>query len=282
MRSSNPILTGQNTWRSQGSAQQQGQWGGQQHGQWGQPQDQWGGQQQWQGQGPVQQEPRGGVMTLDDVITKSGVVLGLMILVAAATFVLVPPEIKMVAGMVCGLGMFVLSFMVALRSKVSAPLVLAGSVLEGVFVGAMSYLFESYYPGIVVQAVLGTFAAAAVTLAAYKFGRIRVTPQFTRIVLIATLAFAVAMLLNFLLSFAGINLGLVGGMTGQVGWLPIAMAGLGVVLGVFNLVIDFDAIESGVRMRAPATQSWVAAFGLMVTMVWLYINLLRIISYLRR
>ena len=100
--------------------------------------------------------------------------------------------------------------------------------------------------------MLGTFAAAGVTLAAYKFFNIRVTPKFQKIVIIATIAFAVAMLLNFLLSLAGVNLGLRDDGTGPVSLLAIGVSLLGVVLAVLNLVLDFDYIEKGVAMGAPA------------------------------
>ena len=142
--------------------------------------------------------------------------------------------------------------------------------------------FEFLYEGMVAQAVLATFAAAGVTLAAYKFFNIRVTPKFQKIVIIATIAFAVAMLLNFALSAFGFNLGLRDNGTGPVSLLAVGVALLGAVLAVLNLVLDFDYIEQGIAVGAPARESWRGAFGLTVTMVWLYIEILRLLSYLRR
>ena len=156
------------------------------------------------------------------------------------------------------------------------------AAIEGVFIGMISKVFEQAYSGIVVQAVFATFVAAGVTLAAYKFFNIRVTPKFQKVVIIATIAFAVAMLLNFLLSLVGVNLGLRAGVTGPVSLLAVGVSALGVVLAVLNLVLDFDYIEQGVAMGAPASESWRGAFGLTVTMVWLYIEILRMLSYLRR
>jgi len=177
---------------------------------------------------------------------------------------------------------FVVVMFVAFRRKVSPGLVLLYAAIEGVFIGMISKVFESLYDGIVVQAVIGTFAAAAVTLAAYKFFNIRVTPKFRKVVIIATIAFAVALLINFLLSLAGVNLGLRDSGTGALSLLAIAFSLLGAVLAVLNLVLDFDYIEQGVEMGAPASESWRGAFGLTVTMVWLYIEILRLLSYIRR
>ena len=155
------------------------------------------------------------------------------------------------------------------------------AAIEGVFIGMISKFFENFYAGIVVQAVIGTFAAAGVTLAAYKFFNIRVTPKFTKIVMIATIAFAVAMLINFVLCLSA-STWLRAGITGPVGLLAIGISLLGAVLAVLNLVLDFDYIERGVAMGAPASESWRGAFGLTVTMVWLYVEILRLLSYLRR
>jgi uncharacterized YccA/Bax inhibitor family protein len=109
-----------------------------------------------------------------------------------------------------------------------------------------------------------------------------VTPKFTKIVVISTIGFAVAMLINFLLAIFGLGTPFTDGITGPVGLLAIGMSLLGAVLAVLNLVLDFDYIERGVAMGAPASESWRGAFGLTVTMVWLYVEILRLLSYLRR
>ncbi|MVA76671.1 hypothetical protein GC722_11650 [Auraticoccus sp. F435] len=251
------------------------------------PQQQGFGQQQGyaqQGYGALPDPgPR---MTIEDVITKTSVIMGLMILVAAASwsaivFGVVPVALMWPALVVGGLGTFVLSIVVAFRSKVGPVTAAVFSVLEGLFIGMFSLFFESMYPGIVVQAVLATLIVAAVMLAAYRFKVIRVTPMFTKVLIIATVSFALAMLVNFVLGFAGINLGL-RDSGGDVSLLAIGVSIIGVVLAALNLVLDFDVIDRGVRSGAPARQSWLAAFGLVVTMVWLYTELLRILSYFRR
>ena len=165
---------------------------------------------------------------------------------------------------------------VSFRRVVSPPLVLAYAAIEGVFIGLISNLYNARFDGIVVQAVIGTFVAAGVTLAAYKFFNIQVTPKFQKIVVLATIAFAALMLGNLVFSlFTGGGLGLRGGLIG------IGISAIAIVLAVLNLVLDFDYIERGVQMGAPASESWRGAFGLTVTMVWLYVELLHILSLLR-
>lgn len=280
-RSTNPVLTKDAAFAP---AQPQGGYGQYspypQQSQFGGPQD----PRQGYGTPPVESGPR---MTMEDVITKTSVIMGLMILVAAASwsgivFGIIPEAAMMPMLIGGGLGTFVFSIVVAFRSKVTPLMAVVFSVLEGMFVGMLSLFFESLYDGIVVQAVLGTLIVAAVMLAAYRFKVIRVTPMFTKVLVIATVSFALAMLANFGLSLVGINLGLRDGGTGPVSLLAIGVSILGVVLASLNLVLDFDVIDRGVRNGAPAKQSWLAAFGLVVTMVWLYTEILRILSYFRR
>lgn len=276
LRSSNPVLSRQDAFQpgaAQGGYQQQypGQYPG----------------QRYPGQQPMQPQGRDeGRMTLDDVVTKTAVMLGLVVIVAAAAFFFLPIQLLMPAAVVASLATIAVIFIVAFRRTVSPALVGLFAILEGVMVGGISRIFEMYYPGIVVQAVFATFVAAALTLAAYKFFNIRVTPRFTKVVAIATISFAVVILLNFVLALVGVNdgsgLGLRSGVTGEVSLLAIGVSALAVVLAVLNLVLDFDYIERGVQTGAPASQSWKAAFGLTVTLVWLYVEMLRIISYFRR
>lgn len=227
---------------------------------------------------PGYEAPQGPRMTFDDVITKTSISIGLVIVSAAVMFFVMPPQLVGPIGTVSALAAFVTSLVVAFRRSVSPALVLVFAALEGLFVGGISRMFEGLYNGIVVQAVFATFVAAAATLGAYKFFNIRVTPRFRQVVTIATFAFVGVMLVNFLLSLAGVNLGL-RGAGGGISLLAIGVSLVGVVLGVLNLVLDFDYVEQGVRMGAPATESWKAAFGLTATLVWLYVEMLRLLSY---
>ena len=281
----NPVLSRPDAWThnlAQGQTPQQPT--DQSYGaQYGQPYTQYGqqppaGQQQYQPSAPQQVER----MTVDDVITKTAITMGLMMLVAVAAARFVPFTLLMPVALVSGLVAFIVPLVAAVRRSIGPVLAITFSLIEGVFIGGFSMLFESYYPGIVLQAVLGTFVAAAITLAAFKFGGFRLSSKARKIVMLSMIGVVVASLLSLALSFMGINLGLYAGVTGPVGGFAWLFAGLGVVLAVLSLVSDFQSIEQGVAMGAPAKESWRAAFGLTVTMVWLYTNILRILSYIRR
>jgi uncharacterized YccA/Bax inhibitor family protein len=226
-------------------------------------------------------------MTIDDVLTKTALTLGTTIVIAIATvWVAFALNLTMMlvvgAGFVSGIAALVFSLVVGFRRKVSPGLAISFAVLEGIFLGAISLIFELVYPGIVLQAVLATFVAAAITLAAFHFGKVRLSNKVLKIVMLSMLAYVGVALVNLGLSFAGINLGLFPGPGMPVsGWAWLA-AGVGVVLAVFSLIGDFQYIEQGIANRLPAAESWRAAYGLTVTLVWLYINLLRILSYIRR
>lgn len=227
----------------------------------------------------AQQRP----MTFDDVVSRTGLVLLILAAIGALTFIGVGTNLALIGGaaLLSSIVGFVTVLIVSTRAKVPAAGVIAYSVIEGVFLGALSALFEALFPGIVVQAVVGTFCAAGVTLFAYKFFNLKATPKFRRIVTISTIGFAAAMLLNLLVSFlvpGGLGLATIGA---GAGWIAVAASAVGVVLAAMNLVVDFDSAEQGVRNGAPANEAWRAAFGIAVTMVWLYTEILRILSYVR-
>lgn len=286
MQSSNPVLS-KAEWNQPVQAQyapgQQipGQYPGQQFpGQY-----QGADPQQQYGQPPAGRAPSG-VMTIDDVITKSAITLGTVVLTAALTFYgfisgVIPAALLQPAMIVGALVSFGVVLLVSFRRKINPAFVLAYAAVEGIFLGAISLVFEMIYPGIVVPAVMGTFVAAGATLAAYKFFRIKVTNKFRKMVIIGTMAYAAVLLVNFVLSLFGVNLGIIS-VTGGVSWIALLASAVGVSLAVFNLILDFDYIEQGIAVRAPASESWRGAFGLTVTMVWLYIEILRILSYFRR
>jgi uncharacterized YccA/Bax inhibitor family protein len=274
LRSSNPILSKKDAFTPAAPSGQgyapyptQGQPGGYGQAPYGQP---------------VQEQSPEGRMTFDDVVTKTAATMAVLVLAAAAAWMLVPDAFYFPALIASGIIGFIVVLFVSFRRNVSPGLVLLYAAVEGIFIGMISKYFESFYDGIVAQAVIGTFAAAGVTLAAYKFFNIRVTPKFTKVIILATIAFAVASLINFVLYLVGFPSPLRGGITGPVSLLAIGFSLLGAVLAVLNLILDFDYIERGVAMGAPARESWRGAFGLTVTMVWLYIEILRLLSYLRR
>jgi uncharacterized YccA/Bax inhibitor family protein len=169
--------------------------------------------------------------------------------------------------------------MVNTFSKTIRPgLILAYAAVEGIALGSISHVLNSAYPGIAGQAVMGTICAFAGMLFAYRSGRIRVTPKFTKMLIGAALGYFLLGVVSMIGSFFGLGSGL--GLFGISGFGPmIAIAG--VALASFFLILDFDQIEKGVAAGALEQESWRAAFGLMVTIVWLYMEILRLLSILR-
>jgi uncharacterized YccA/Bax inhibitor family protein len=162
--------------------------------------------------------------------------------------------------------------------KVNAATALIYSVFEGVLLGAISHLFEQRYPGIVIQAVVGTAMVAGGMLFVYKIGAVRVTPKLTRIVVGATIGVFGLMLVNLIAYlFTPDGLGLRSG-----GPMAVIFSLVCIVIAAFNLVLDFDMIERGIRQGAPKKLAWYASFALTVTLIWLYIEILRLLGYARR
>ncbi len=173
-----------------------------------------------------------------------------------------------------GLG---LALVISFKKVISPALVLLYAAVEGVFVGAMSKTFEAMFgDGIVVGAVVGTFAAVAGTLAAYKFFDIQVSPKFRKLVVAAMFGFVAVVMLDFVPSLFGAQIGF-----NEFGGLGLVMSVVGLGLGVLMLILDFDFVERGVAAGLPEVESWRAAFGLTVTIIWIYIELLRILAILR-
>ena len=224
-----------------------------------------------------------GRMTIDSVVQKTAITLVVLVASALATWVLTGDisttsrlgVLYGLAGMGALVG-FVLAMVNSFKRVISPALVLAYAVAEGVFIGAFSKAFESAYDGIVVSAVLGTLAAFVGTLTAYKVLDIQVTPKFRRGVIAAVIGFVAVSLLNWVASFFGFGAGVNG-----FGTMGLIFSVLGVVLGVLMLILDFDYVEKGVAAGLPERESWRAAFGLTVTLIWLYIEILRILAILR-
>ena len=246
---------------------------------------------QWQidlnGGGPPQSSTGDRRMTLDSVVEKTGLTLGLLTVAAAAAWFMigdlaVDTNLPKAYGLALGGALvgFALSMVNSFKKAVSPPLVLIYAVVEGVFVGAFSKIVSGYVgdPTIVFQAVLGTLVAFGGTLFAYKFFNIQVTDKFRKVVTIAMFSFVGLMLINFVLSLTGVLES--GGLQG-FNKLGLVFSAIAVVIAVFMLILDFDFVERGVAAGLPERESWRAAFGLTVTLIWLYIEILRILAILR-
>jgi uncharacterized YccA/Bax inhibitor family protein len=225
-----------------------------------------------------------GPMTIDSVVQKTAITLFLVFAGAAVTW-LVTPEISatttsadigpLIAAMTIGsLAAFGLSMVNSFKRVISPGLVMAFAVAEGVALGALSKFFDAQFGGgIVTQAVIGTFAAFAGTLAAYKFFDIKVGNKFRTFVIAAVFGMVGLSLLEVVLGLFNSELGLFG-----FGGAGLLFSIVGLVLGVFMLILDFDFVEQGVANGIPERESWRAAFGLTVSLVWIYTNLLRILA----
>jgi len=225
-------------------------------------------------------------MTIDSVVQKTAVTLALVVLTASLSWLfigdLAASDANIAkAGALATFGAilgFVLAMVNSFRRVVSPGLVLAYAAVEGVFVGAFSKVIATWVGdfGIVVQAVLGTFLAFAATLAAYKFFNIQVTDRFRRIYTIALMGFVGLLLVNFVLSFFNADFGL-----RNMGGMGLIIGIVALVFAVVALILDFDMVERGIAAGLDDRESWRAAFGLTVTLVWVYIELLRILAILR-
>ena len=169
--------------------------------------------------------------------------------------------------------MFIISF----SKSIKPGLVIAYAGLEGLALGTISHYYEAAYPGIVSQAVIGTVAAFAGVLVMYRNGTLRATPQFTRAVIGAAIGYFILGLASLIASFFGVGQGY--GFYGVSG-LGLLLAVAGVGLASLFLVLDFDQIEKGVAHKHPKYMEWFGAMGLMITLVWLYIEFLRLLSKL--
>lgn len=152
------------------------------------------------------------------------------------------------------------------------------AALEGLSLGVLSALFEAHYPGIAVQALGGTLATLVGMLMAYQFGLIRATPLFKKMVIAATLGIALLFVVNLVMMLFGSGMSFLG-VNGS--WLAIGVSAAIVLVAAFNLILDFDFIEKGAEAGAPKKMEWYGAFGLMVTLIWLYISILRLLANLR-
>jgi uncharacterized YccA/Bax inhibitor family protein len=213
-------------------------------------------------------------MTLDDVVVRSFLTLGTLVAAGALAWVLVPERIAGPVSLVAVLAGVVFWAILTFGRTVNPVLVLGFAASYGVAVGLISHLYNDVYNGVVLQAVIGTALAFGAMLAVYSLRIVRVTPRFTRFVLAAGLALVGLMVLNLLVSIFHVG-GI--GIRGH-GLLGVVFSVAAILVGCLYLLLDFNAVEEGVRAGAPRKAAWLAAFGLTLTLVWIYLELLRFLS----
>jgi uncharacterized YccA/Bax inhibitor family protein len=214
-------------------------------------------------------------MTMDDVVTKTGISFLVTVLAAAAIWAL-PGTTGWGLALPALIVGFIVAMVVSIRMIASPAATLAYAALEGVFLGAISEAFNMRFPGVVTQAVIGTFGVFAGMLVVYKTGAIRVTPKFTRWLAGALIGALVLMVVDLIAFAFHVDTGLRSGG-------PLAIVFSLVVIGVAAMCLlnDFAIADEAIRRGAPAKFAWYIAFGLLVTVVWLYLEILRLISYFR-
>lgn len=234
-------------------------------------------------------------MSVEDTVWKTAGLFGILLVTAVVGWVWTLggidlnslASVSLVPWMVGALGGFVLAMVITFtsRKKVRPALIFAYAAFEGLFIGGISAFFEVMWPGIVLQATLATVAVVGVTLALFASGKVRASKKMTKIVMIAMLGYLVFSVLNLILMWTGV---LPEGQAFGLYSATIAGIPLGVIIGVlvvfmaaYSLVLDFDQIQQGVRNGAPRQFGWLGAFGIMVTVVWLYVEILRIIAIVR-
>lgn len=217
------------------------------------------------------------VMTINGTINKVGLMLLLVIGAAAYTWNMVMGEEAGRAGtlaIVGAIGGFIVALITVFRPRSSAFTAPIYAILEGLFLGAISAIINARYPGIAFQAVLLTIGTLFTMLFLYRSGRIRATPKFRRGVMMATGAVFFAYMISWIMSLFGMPMGFMHS-SGPLGILiNLAI----IVIAALNLIMDLDFIEKGSQMGAPKYMEWYGAFGLMVTLIWLYIEFLRLLS----
>jgi uncharacterized YccA/Bax inhibitor family protein len=267
--SNNPVL-GRDPWRQDAASNPY-------QGQYSQPQYQ---------QAPGQYAPTGygapvaaatDRMTVDDVVMKTLTLLGVVLVAGAVSWTMIPPVLAPVALFgALGIGL-VLGLVISFKQVTNPVAIMAYAAVEGVLLGQISEYYESSYPGIVISAVIGTFAVFAGMAALYKFRVIRATPKFTKWLFGAMIGVIVLMAANFVLALFGVNLGLRDG-----GPLAIVFSLVCIGVAALTFIQDFAVVEDGVARGVERRFGWFASFGILVGLVWLYLEILRLLSYLRR
>ena len=224
---------------------------------------------------PPAAPPQTGVMTMDDVVARTGMTVGLVVVMAAVAWI---TDLALPIAIGAGLVAMVLALVQSFKRKAVPALILAYAALEGLFLGAISNFVDSYIAdGAAMQAVLGTMAVFTAVLVMYKTRIIRVTRRFYRFAMAAAVGFVLLMMVNLLFAVFGGGDGL-GFRSGAMG---VLFGIVGILIGALFLALDFKQVEDGISYGAPREESWLAAFGLTLTLVWIYLEFLRLIAILQ-
>ena len=219
----------------------------------------------------INEEISGEVMTLDGTVNKTGILLGLCI--GGAYFGWNSPGLIMPAILIG----FVIAIFTIFRPKNSPYTAPAYAAIEGIALGGITMIFEAQYPGIGIQAIGLTFGILASLLFCYKSGIIKPTENFRLMIFAGTMGIFILYLVSFIMSFFGNSIGFIH----SNGLFGIGFSLFVVAIASLNLVLDFDFIEEGAEKGMPKYLEWYGAFSLMVTLIWLYLEILRLLAKIR-
>jgi len=226
----------------------------------------------------ITRDSSNGVMTLNGTVNKVGILLTIVIVVAGLTMIFLPPTLLlpiMIVGALGGLIMALGTTFNKVKAPVTAPIY---ALFEGLFLGAVSSMYNSAYEGIVMQAIILTFGIFGSLLLVYKTGLIKPSENFKLGIAAATGGIAVFYVITLVMGLFGANTGFMHSSS----LMSIGISAVIVIIAAMNLVLDFDFIEDACEMGLPKHMEWYGAFGLIVTLVWLYVEILRLLSKLRR
>lgn len=233
---------------------------------------------QWYGQ-PAAGPAQTGRMTLDDVVIKALLLLGVTVAAAAASWMLVDnnPDLGMPIMLGGIFGSIALSFIIAFQKSISVPLILTYAVAQGAFVGAISLSVEIYEPGLVSTAILATLSTFVGVFLTWKIGLIRVTARSARIFSYIVIGYAFFQLAN-------LGMSLIGGTSvySMGGPLPIILSVVGVAMAAYMIAVNLESVERGLAAGVPQKYSWLMAHGLVASLIWLYIEILRLLAILNQ
>ena len=221
-----------------------------------------------------------GRMTVEDTVVKTLLVFGILVAAAVVGWMFASPFV-MIGGLIGGL---VLGLVNTFKKTPSPALIVSYAALEGLFVGAISNIYNSMWDGIVTQAVIGTLGVIGVTLFLFLSGKFRSSARMTKIVTVAMIGYLVYQVVNMVLMMTGVTGNAAFGLSSMsIGGIPLGVViGLVVVfLAAYSLVLDFESIKLGADRGAPAVYAWQGAFGVVVTVVWLYLEILRMLAIAR-
>jgi len=217
-------------------------------------------------------------MTIDDVVVKTVILLGITGVSAIVAWNVIPDSLMGVAWIGAAIVGLILGFVISFSRMANPALVVTYAVVEGAFVGLVSKAYQEFlgYEGIVLQAVVATFGVFFLMAVLYRARVIRATPKFTRGLIAVMGGLFAVILINLVLSLFGFNTGLRD--NGPLGYIFSLVC---ITVAALSFILSFNEIEEGVRMGLPQRYSWTAAFGILVSLIWLYLEILRLLSYLQ-